>query len=113
MLCVDGLAMTVDRETGRAVRRWFLVGLRLEDAGCPFLKGIGEGLRSSCTGQLGKKARDVSISVRTLSPGEHTESASPLYARKSQVRRNPTALRKSSVSKSMRREGEERCAKRG
>jgi len=45
----------------------------LEDAGCPFPKGVGEGLRSSCTGQLGKKALDVSIAVRTLSPGEHTQ----------------------------------------
>jgi hypothetical protein len=75
LLCVHGEAQAVDIETGRSVSRWFLVGLRLEDAGCPFPKGMGEGLSSSCTGKLGKKSLDVSISVGTcFRKVEHIQS---------------------------------------
>jgi hypothetical protein len=74
LLRVHGLTMALDIETGRAVSRWFLGGLRLPETGGPFPKGVGKGLRSSCMGQLGKKALDVSISVGTLAPGEHTQS---------------------------------------
>jgi hypothetical protein len=58
LLRVHGLAMAVDIETGRVVSRWLLGGLRWPETGCPFPKGAGKGLRSSCMDQLGKKALD-------------------------------------------------------
>src|SRR6266568_1951866 len=74
LLCVHGFPMAINIDTGRIACRCLRVGACLPELGCPIPKGMGEGLCSSCMGQLGKKTLDVSIAVGTLSPGEHTQS---------------------------------------